>query len=76
MTGRLPAVRGAAVIAALRRAGFYVHHIKGSHHVLRHPNKPRIRVIVPVHRKDLPIGTLRSIIAQSELSIEQFLDLL
>jgi hypothetical protein len=29
-----------------------------------------------VHRKDLPIGTLRSIVAQSELSIEEFIDLL
>ena len=28
MTRRLPAVRGDAVIAALRRAGFYVHHVK------------------------------------------------
>jgi predicted RNA binding protein YcfA (HicA-like mRNA interferase family) len=76
MIGRLPAVRGDAVVAALRRAGFYVHHVKGSHHVLRHPSKPRVRVIVPVHRKDLPIGTLRSIITQSELSIDEFLDLL
>ena len=44
--------------------------------VLRHPDKPRVRVIVPVHRKDLPTGTLRSIITQSELSIDEFLDLL
>jgi predicted RNA binding protein YcfA (HicA-like mRNA interferase family) len=76
MTSRLPAVRGDAVIAALRRAGFYVHHIKGSHHVLRHLDKPAVRVIVPVHRKDLPVGTLRSIITQSKLSIEEFLNLL
>ena len=35
-----------------------------------------MRVIVPVHRKDLPTGTLRSSITQSELSIDEFLDLL
>jgi predicted RNA binding protein YcfA (HicA-like mRNA interferase family) len=29
-----------------------------------------------VHRKDLPVGTLRSIITQSKLSIEEFLNLL
>jgi predicted RNA binding protein YcfA (HicA-like mRNA interferase family) len=52
-----------------------VHHIKGSHHSLRHPNKPELRMVVPVHRKDLPLGTIRSIIKQSGLTEEEFLDL-
>ena len=51
-------------------------HVKGSHHVLRHPNNAKLRVIVPVHRKDLPPGTLHSILRQAELTIEGFLDLL
>jgi predicted RNA binding protein YcfA (HicA-like mRNA interferase family) len=49
-----------------------VHHIKGSHHSLRHPNKPELRMVV---RKDLPLGTIRSIIKQSGLTEEEFLDL-
>jgi predicted RNA binding protein YcfA (HicA-like mRNA interferase family) len=72
----LPALRGRAVITALERGGFHVHHVKGSHHVLRHPSKPRARVVVPVHRRDLPAGTLRSIIKQADLTLDEFLDLL
>ena len=76
MSRRLPALRPELVIRALERAGFFVHHIKGSHHYLKYPDRPRIRVSVPVHRKDLPRGTLRAIIRQAGLTTEQFLDLL
>ena len=76
MKGRLPSLRGRAVIAALERGGFRVHHIKGSHHVLRHPSRPRARVVVPVHRRDVPAGTLRAIIKQAGLTVDEFLDLL
>ena len=48
-----------------------MHHVKGSHHVLRHPAKPKVRAVVPVHRKDLPVGTLRAIIRQAGLSVEE-----
>ena len=73
MSRRLPALTGHDVLRALTRGGFYVHHVKGSHHSLRHPE---LRVVVPVHRKDLPPGTIRSIIKQSGLSEKEFLDLL
>jgi predicted RNA binding protein YcfA (HicA-like mRNA interferase family) len=76
MRPRLPALRGQMVIAALERGGFYVHHIKGSHHVLRHPSKPRARVVVSVHRRDLPAGTLRGIIKQAGLTVDEFLGFL
>jgi predicted RNA binding protein YcfA (HicA-like mRNA interferase family) len=76
MSRRLPATTGQGVLRALERAGFYVHHIKGSHHSLRHPDRPELRVVVPVHRKDLPPGTLRSIIKQAGLSEEEFIRLL
>ena len=36
---------------------------------------PLARVVVPVHRGDLPIGTLRSI-KQAGLTVKEFLDLL
>ena len=38
---QLPSRRGRAVIAALERGDFYLHHVEGSHHVLRHPAKRR-----------------------------------
>ena len=76
MSRRLPACTGLDVLRALERSGFYVNHVKGSHHSLRHPDKPELRVVVPVHRKDLPVGTVRSIIRQAQLSEAEFIDLL
>jgi predicted RNA binding protein YcfA (HicA-like mRNA interferase family) len=76
MSRRLPACTGFDVLRALERAGFYVHHARGSHHSLRHPQKPDLRVVVPVHCRDLPPGTLRAIIKQSRLTEEQFIALL
>jgi predicted RNA binding protein YcfA (HicA-like mRNA interferase family) len=73
---RLPVLTADEVVRALERAGFSVHRIKGSHHHLRNPARPRARPVVPIHRGDLPAGTLRAIIRQAELSVEEFLDLL
>jgi predicted RNA binding protein YcfA (HicA-like mRNA interferase family) len=63
-------------LRALQRAGFYIHHNKGSHYYLKHPDKPGLRVGVPYHSGDLKRRTLVSIIEQSGFSIEEFLDLL
>ncbi len=42
---------------------------KGSHHQYRHPTKPGL-VTVPHPRRDLPIGTLRSIARQAGIRID------
>ena len=76
MSPRLPALTPRKVIAALKRAGFFVHHQTGSHRLLKHPDNPRLRVTVPYHNKDLKLGTLRSIIRQAGMTPEEFLDLL
>jgi predicted RNA binding protein YcfA (HicA-like mRNA interferase family) len=72
----LPALSGRAVIAALERAGFEVVRTKGSHHFLRHRDDRGRQTVVPVHRKDLPPGTIRAILRQAHLSPAQFLDFL
>jgi predicted RNA binding protein YcfA (HicA-like mRNA interferase family) len=76
MSQRLPALTPAKVLRALERAGFYVHHSKGSHYILKHPDKPTLRVTLPFHGKDLKRRTLTSIIDQSGLSTDKFLELL
>jgi predicted RNA binding protein YcfA (HicA-like mRNA interferase family) len=76
MSRQLPALKAAKVLRALERAGFYVHHTKGSHYYLKHPGKPELRVTVPYHSGDLKRRTLMSIVEQSGFSIEEFLDLL
>ena len=72
----LPALPGRVVIAALERAGFKVIRTKGSHYFLRHQDDPSRQTVVPVHRNDLPTGTLRAILRRARLSRPQFLDLL
>jgi predicted RNA binding protein YcfA (HicA-like mRNA interferase family) len=73
---RLPALTPKDVLRALQRAGFYIHHQSGSHVRLFHQTRSDLRVTIPMHSKDLPIKTLKSIIRQTGLSVEQFLELL
>jgi predicted RNA binding protein YcfA (HicA-like mRNA interferase family) len=76
MSQHLPALRPAKVLKALQRAGFYIHHSKGSHHFLKHPSRPDLLVTVPMHSNDLKRKTLISIIRQAGYSVEEFLELL
>jgi predicted RNA binding protein YcfA (HicA-like mRNA interferase family) len=76
MSQHLPALRPAKVLNALLRAGFYVHHTKGSHRFLKHPDKLDLRVTVAMHKADLKRKTLASIIDQAGYSVEDFLKLL
>jgi predicted RNA binding protein YcfA (HicA-like mRNA interferase family) len=77
VAGRLPVANGRDVVRALTRAGFVVDRIVGSHHVLAYPSDPTRTVVVPVHAgRDLKPGTMRAIIRQAGLSVEDFSDLL
>jgi predicted RNA binding protein YcfA (HicA-like mRNA interferase family) len=60
--------------AALERAGFVFRRQSGSHMILRR-DQPYARAVVPDH-KTLRPGTLRRIIADAGLTVEQFLQLL
>jgi predicted RNA binding protein YcfA (HicA-like mRNA interferase family) len=65
---------GREVRAALERVGFIFRRQRGSHMMLRR-DQPYARVVVPDHRQ-LRSGTLRRIIADAGLTIEQFIELL
>jgi predicted RNA binding protein YcfA (HicA-like mRNA interferase family) len=76
-SGRLPIVSGQRVVRALTRAGFVTDRIVGSHHVLKHPGDPTRAVTVPCHAgRDLKPGTIRGIIRQAGLTVEEFNELL
>jgi predicted RNA binding protein YcfA (HicA-like mRNA interferase family) len=72
----LPPLKSAEVLQALFRAGFYVHHQRGSHARLLHKEKRELRVTVPIHNRDLPEKTLRRILKQVDLTDEAFIKLL
>jgi len=69
---QLPVVSGVEVIKALLTADFAEVSQRGSHVKLR---KGELTVIVPRHRELAP-GTLRSIIRQSGMAVDDFLSLL
>jgi len=52
------------VIRRILAEGWYEVRTVGSHHHFRHPTRPGT-VTVPHPKKDLPLGTLRSIERQS-----------
>ena len=62
------------MIATLKRAGFEVVRIKGSHHFLKH--RDGRCTVVPVHAGEIiGIGLMKTILDDAELTAEQFLDL-
>ena len=72
MTDRLPALSADEVIRKLRRASFvFDRQAKGSHEIWYNPETRR-RVVIPRHPGDMPRATLRKIIQQSGLDVDQF----
>lgn len=57
------------LVSLLKSHGFLLKRTRGSHFIFQHPDNKR-RVIVPMHQKDLPKGTLHEIIKQAGISIE------
>ena len=55
----------------LLHQGFVVNVSKSSHRQYYHP-KTKAHATVPFHTKDVAIGTLRSIVRQSQLPIDLF----
>ena len=75
MTKRLPAVRPQQAVRALERAGWEVQRQRGSHVSLKKQGVALI-VTVPLHRRDLPRGTLAAILKDAGLTIDEFTRLL
>jgi len=70
----LPRISGKTCISALEKAGFTQIRQQGSHIVLK-KNNPFVQLVVPDH-KELDTGTLRAIIRQSGLSVNDFIALI
>ncbi len=76
MSDKLPRVDCQQLIRALKRAGFEEQRQRGSHLHLKRASDGR-RVTVPVHKgRDVPTGTLRAILRDADISLEEFRELL
>jgi len=71
---KLPTVSGRECASVLLKAGFHLKRQHGSHMILRR-NDPFAQVVVPDHQ-ELDRGTLRAIIRQAGLSVDEFVGLL
>lgn len=71
----LPRLSGREVVAALSKIGYEKDRQKGSHIVLRQITYPHRRVVVPDHR-EIAKGTLRKIIREVGLTVDEFKSLL
>jgi predicted RNA binding protein YcfA (HicA-like mRNA interferase family) len=70
----LPVISGQKCVKVLMKIGFIFDSQKGSHIILIRP-QPKTRLSIPNH-KELDRGTLRAIIRQAGLTVDQFIDLL
>ncbi len=71
---KLPVVSGAECVKALGKVGFVVYRQRGSHITLIRKILPA-QTTIPNH-KELDRGTLRAIVRQTRLTVEEFVGLL
>ena len=71
---KLPVVSGEDVIKILSKKDFTVRKGRGDHVILQRKDSYR-NIVVPLH-KELKSGTLRAIIRQSGLTVDEFIRLL
>jgi predicted RNA binding protein YcfA (HicA-like mRNA interferase family) len=71
----VPSVSGERIVRSLERAGFKVARVKDSHHIMRHPDGRG--TTVPVHQgRDVAKGTLRGILSDAGMTVEELQRLL
>lgn len=76
MSEKFPHVTSNQILKVLKKLGFVEDRTKGSHIILIHTEK-KLRTVVPYHKgKTLPTGTLKGILADAEVSVEQLRNLL
>ncbi len=72
---KLPAVKPRELIKFLEQNGFVLDHVSGSHYIFYHPGSRR-RAVVPRHNRDVPRGTLLSLLREAGFSREDLTDFL
>ncbi|MDQ3373552.1 MAG: type II toxin-antitoxin system HicA family toxin [Acidobacteriota bacterium] len=71
---QIPRISGRETVKALKKLGYEFDRQRGSHIILRQNEYPFRRIVVPDH-KEVAKGTLRGIIKQVGLKVDEFKDL-
>ncbi len=72
---KLPVVSGSEAVKAFRKFGYEVDDQHGSHIIIRRIDPPHRRLSIPNH-KELAKGTLRALLREAGLTLEEFVRLL
>ena len=72
---KLPVISGIKAVKALTRVGFSIDHQTGSHIIMRKDGSKSVTISVPKH-KEMKAGTLRILIKQAGLTVDDFVKLL
>lgn len=76
MSSHFSSVKPRQLIKILEMKGFEQRRVTGSHHIFKHPLKGQI-IPVPIHgNKELKRGTVRSILKQAEIGLDELNHLL
>jgi predicted RNA binding protein YcfA (HicA-like mRNA interferase family) len=73
---KLPRVSASQVIRSLERLGFVQVRQRGSHVILKKqlPDGTEVGCVVPQSRKTVAVGTLKNILNQAGVSIDEFIE--
>ncbi len=66
----MPVMTPDKIVKLLKKRGFILDRQKGSHKIFYHPEE-KIRVVVPYHKKDLPIGTQKEILKRAKIDLNE-----
>ncbi len=72
---KLPVLSGKELCKFLKALGYLFDHQTGSHIILRNENYPFRRLTVPNH-KEISKGTMRCIIREAGLTLDEFMELI
>jgi predicted RNA binding protein YcfA (HicA-like mRNA interferase family) len=65
-----PSLTSKDIVRILNQKGFILDRSRGSHQVWLHPVS-RKRVVVPMHNKNLPVGTIYAILKQAGIDRDE-----
>jgi predicted RNA binding protein YcfA (HicA-like mRNA interferase family) len=72
---KLPNLTGAELVRALQRAGFKLQHVRGSHHIMRHPDGRGASI--PVHgSQSLKPGLIVGVLHRANMTADDVRKLL
>jgi predicted RNA binding protein YcfA (HicA-like mRNA interferase family) len=72
---KLPSIRPRQISRFLEQNGFILDHASGSHFIYYNPQTRR-RAVVPQHNRDLPKGTLLSLLREAGFTREELIHFL